>query len=485
MKVLVFFFVLFIFAGGAVDDTLLSQETDEYRFLMLFSSVLNHVKSNYYKEVPVEALYKGAITGVLQELDPHTQYLSPYALRKFQDISIGSSFGVGIEFEIIDEKPTVISVIKGSPADKKNIKTGDILIQVDEKKIPTKPSTADLLLLLYGQEASTVKLTFQRNDEQFSHKIKREQLDENSILVSTMLDPQTAYIKCSNFSLRTTDEVLDALESLKKSGAKQLIIDLRDNPGGVLQTSIEIADLFLPAGQKIASTTGRKNDIIAQHLSKDEHHFSLPLAILINEGTASASEVLAGCLQDHQRATIVGTTSFGKGLIQSTFLLENGGALLMTIGEYRTPHGRQIQRNFAGISFEDYFTNRSKSDSTAQKLGGIHPDVTVTRNDLLDSLDYSSTYSSYITQEAVQLITVKSIEQNYKDYASFAASFQHDAIEVKDEFSKNKEMRRFIQIKIKSEIAGILWGDAAELDTNKSIDEQLQIALGIFDKQNE
>ena len=466
---------------------LISQENDEYRFLMLFSNILNHVKSNYYENVPAEVLYQGAVKGILQELDPHTQYLSPFRFDRFTQISNGLSYGVGIEFEIIDDQPTVISVISGSSADRKNIKTGDILIAIDGQELMHNMSTADLMLMLYGEENSTIVLMFDRNGDHISTALRRRKLEMSSIPIASVVRPGIGYIRCTNFSTSTTRDFEKAAKALLRKKANHLIIDLRNNPGGILSSAIEISDLFLPEGKLIASTTGRKDQIIKEYISCDGKHFGIPLTILTNSGTASASEVLAGCLQDHGRASIVGASSFGKGLIQTTFLLDNGGALLMTIGEYRTPSGRTIQRTYKGKSFQEYYEETNvqhqsgmadEGDSTLNIendfRGGIHPDVFVAKDSILDSLDYSTRLRDFLTKKSVALI--KEIESTFKDFDSFRL-FDQNKIVIDDSISYDSQFADLLKLTIKAEVAGMLWGENEKFDVLKGIDNQLTAAV--------
>lgn len=469
-----------------------SQDNDEYYFLMLFSNVLNHVKSNYFEEVPVDILYKGAIKGVLQELDPHTRYLSPENLDRLTQINHGMSFGVGIEFDIIDSQPVVISVIKGSPADKKNIRTGDVLVEIDGEKVPDDIASVNLILRLHGERNTNINLKFKRGNSFISTKLKRDKIELSSVPLLTIINPDIGYIKCTNFSLTTSDKFEKAVRTLLKKDVTHLIIDIRDNPGGLVESAIRMIDLFLLDGRKILSTTGRKDVLINEIFAEDEEFINLPLTILINNGTASASEILAGSLQDNKRAKIIGTDSFGKGLIQRIFLLDNGGALLMTVGEYRTPSGRKVQRQYKGKSFQEYYDqikqrahsipvdSVSSSVDTEEAIidrGGIHPDIFVEQNEILDSLDYSVRYQKYITKRAINLINQEDFKSKYKDYIFFKDSFNINTIAIDDSLSHDDRFVELLQTYIKAEIARMLWGEYAEFDIRRCIDNQLDLAI--------
>lgn len=472
----------FIYSGSC---NVFSQTNDEYNYLMLFSNILNHVKTNYIDVIPPEELYKGAIEGVFQKLDPHTHYLSQENLIRFSQISEGESFGVGIEFEIIENIPTVVSVIEDSPADSKNIKTGDVLIEIDDKKIEDNISSADLLLLLYGEIDTEVRLKLKRNEEINAVSLKREKLNLKSVTVTSIIEPNVGYIKCTNFSHTTPDEFKDALKYFKKDKIQKLIIDLRDNPGGILESSIKVADLFLPDGKKIVSTSGRKDLLIKEYLSEDGEDFQMKLVVLINNGTASASEVLTGCFQDHKRAYILGTPSFGKGLIQSTFLLNNGGAIMMTIGEYRTPLGRKIQREYKGKNFHEYYKEvNSRNDLGKDSVvGGIYPDSFLLNNPILDSIENSSSYEEIILKNAVTNISNFQMEQSYKSYDQFKKTFKEKELIISGLTSTNEEIIKIMRDLIKTKIAKILWGNLAEFDSKRNLDIQLQSAINYLKTQ--
>jgi len=476
-----------------------SQTEDEYEYLMLFSNILNHVKTNYIEELSSEELYKGAIVGLLNELDPHTQYLDVGAVYEFTQITAGERVGVGIEFEIIDQKPMVVSVIKGSPADKKNIKTGDVLVEIDSQKIHDKVSHTDLLLMLYGEEGTKVELKFKRNNRPYHVKIKRNRIDINSISLFSRIAPDIGYIKCIHFSETTAEEMQRAVKKLRRQGAKKLIIDLRDNPGGVFQSVIDIADLFLPEGKKIVSTTGRKEVIIKEYHTEDNIYFDIPLILIINRGTASASEVFAGCLQDHDRALLIGTNSFGKGLIQKSFLLKNGAALLMTIGEYRTPLNRKVQRSYKNKTFQEYYHEIFHYDSLAFSNktvfktakgreiyggGGIYPNIFIERNAMIDSLEYSIDFNRFIIENAVRKVRDLNVEAQYKEYAVFKNDFTFSIDSLAIIPMRKKEHDNDLRILIKAEIAGLIWGLEAKFDIQKEIDGQLRKAIASFSRIN-
>ncbi|NIW79532.1 MAG: PDZ domain-containing protein, partial [Calditrichae bacterium] len=287
-----------------------------------------------------------AINGVLTSLDPHTVYLNPAHFHRFTAIMDGTAYGIGIAFEIIEGLPTVISVVPGGPAANKNIHTGDILVKVNDEFVSNK-TEPELRLLLSGDKGSEVKLTLKKflNEEEFAVHIERDEIPLRSINYYFLLKSIFGYVKIDQFSKTVPDELENVLTKLDKMGMACLILDLRGNAGGSLQSAVNLVDMFIAEGKLIMSTKGRKADANETYYASDEDKQpDYPMIVLIDRGSASASEIVAGALQEHDRALIVGTNSFGKGLVQGTFLLENGGAILMTIARYYTPTGRLIQR---------------------------------------------------------------------------------------------------------------------------------------------
>jgi carboxyl-terminal processing protease len=326
-------------------DDLLASSKETYKGLKMFSDVIELIEKNYVDPVETEKLVHSAIQGMVRSLDPHSSFMPPEAFEELQIDTHGEFGGIGIVITIKDGVLTVISPIEGTPAYKLGIKAGDKIIKVDDE------STKDMELWeavkkMRGPQGSSVVITIVRDElkEPMDVKIIRDIIPIESVR-SAMLEPDYGYVWITNFRDKTTDDLENALKEMEngKSSLKGLILDLRDNPGGLLDQSIQVADLFIEKGD-IVSIKGRSESntrIFRAHSDRVER--SYPIIVLINGGSASASEIVAGALQDHKRALILGTTSFGKGSVQTVEPLRDGYGLKYTIARYYTPNGRSIQ----------------------------------------------------------------------------------------------------------------------------------------------
>ncbi len=323
------------------------------------------VKKNYVDQVDEAQLSESAIKGMLEQLDPHSVYMTPAQVRKSKEEFQGNFEGVGIEFDIIADTLIVVTPVAGGPSEKIGIQSGDRIIAIDD-------STAigitrdDVFRKLRGQKGTKVNLKILRQGEPVPlvFTITRDKIPTYSVGAVLMLDEKTGYIKLDRFVQTTYDEFMEAMKSLKAQGMTQLVLDLRGNPGGYLDQAIKVADEFIGGMKKLVYTRGA-------HV-KDEDFFSKPndmfekesVVVLINRGSASASEIVAGALQDYDRALIVGETSFGKGLVQRQFDLPDSSAIRVTISKYYTPSGRLIQRKYGSgkRGREDYYNELSERD---------------------------------------------------------------------------------------------------------------------------
>ncbi len=343
----------------------LSASSDEtYKRLDIFSDVILQIEKNYVDEVETEELIKNAIQGMVHSLDPHSQYLPPEAFQELQTGTKGEFEGVGIVITMPKGILTVISPIEDTPAFKAGIKSGDIIIKVDQQ--PTKDMKLwEAVKKMRGHKGTSVVLTIVREGSSapLDFKIVRAAIPIESVRYIS-LQPGYGYIRVYNFTDKTTHDLKEALKSLESGDKplKGLTLDFRNNPGGLLNQAIEVSDLFLNEGT-ILSIKGRlkrhTNSYNAHSISEKRDY---PIVLLINGGSASASEIVAGALQDHKRALILGTTSFGKGSVQTVKPLKDGSGIKFTIARYYTPSGRSIQAK------------------------GIEPDIVLKRR-LLDSAD--------------------------------------------------------------------------------------------------
>ncbi len=314
--------------------------------LRTFAEVLDRIKTAYVEPVDDKTLLENAIKGMLSNLDPHSTYLGPEDFRELQESTSGEFSGIGIEVGMEDGMFRVVAPIDDTPAAAAGIESGDLIIKIDGK--PTSNlSMMDVVEMLRGKVGTTVELTLVRNDDEpFDLELTRANIPVKSVK-SLLLDNGYGYLRISQFQVNTGEEVGNALAQLKKDNdgkqLKGLILDLRNNPGGVVQAAVEVSDHFLKKGL-IVYTKGRipnsEMRFSADPLDASE---GVPLVILINGGSASASEIVAGALQDHKRGIVMGTESFGKGSVQTVLPLTNERALKLTTALYFTPNGRSIQ----------------------------------------------------------------------------------------------------------------------------------------------
>jgi len=322
-----------------------AEDQTVYENLQIFSDVLDIVKENYVQEVKSEELVEGAISGMLRTLDPHSSYLNPDAYKELQVETKGSFGGIGIEITVRDGVLTVVSPIEGTPAYELGIQAGDQIFRVDGE--PTKEMTLmEAVKKMRGPKGTNVVLTIMR--EEFTKPqdfvITRATIAIKSVRSKT-LEPGYGYIRLSQFQSSTSRDLRKEIAELEKENKplKGLILDMRNNPGGLLDQAVKVSDEFLNEGL-IVYTGGRlkSQDMrFEAHINTRPH--SYPIVVLVNEGSASAAEIVAGALQDHKRAVIVGVKTFGKGSVQTVMPLRNGAALRLTTALYYTPSGRSIQ----------------------------------------------------------------------------------------------------------------------------------------------
>ncbi len=324
----------------------LSQKEKEatYRQLELFSNILSILQEHYVEEINTKEAIDGAIRGLLYSLDPHSSYLPPESYRDLQDETRGSFTGIGIEVTIKNDLLTIVSPIADTPAEQAGLKANDIILEIDGEKTKNM-GPYEAIEKLRGPAGSSVSIAIIREgwDEPKKMKIKREVIPVQSVKAE-FLSPGYAYSRITKFQNHTANEFRARLQQLKsEKEIDGLILDLRNNPGGLLQQAVSVADLFLDKG-KIVYTKGRKadqNTVYNAHTGGEKRQY--PLVLLVNEGSASAAEIVAGAIQAHKRGIVVGTRTFGKGTVQTIIPLPDGAGLRMTTATYYTPDDRSIQ----------------------------------------------------------------------------------------------------------------------------------------------
>jgi len=358
--------------------------------LRTFSQVYDLVEQNYAEPVSADkAIYNGAIPGMLRVLDPHSNFFDPKSYALLREEQRGKYYGVGMQVGPRNNKVIVIAPFVGTPAYRAGIHPGDVIIAVDGK--PTdNMNTSDVADLLKGPKGTNVKITVLREGtpKPLEFNVTRDEIPRYSVDLHFLIRPGVGYMHISGFQETTEHEVQQALEEM--GDLKGLVLDLRQNPGGLLSEGVGVADKFLKRGQVIVSHHGRSSPEKVYRASHGNSGKEYPIVVLVNRGTASAAEILAGAIQDHDRGLIVGENTFGKGLVQTVFPLSENTGLALTTAKYYTPSGRLIQRDYTGVSLYDYYYNHDDNGTATAanrevKMtdsgrpvyggGGISPDV--------------------------------------------------------------------------------------------------------------
>ena len=379
----------------------------------ILDNIAEITRRNYFETVDMNTLYDGAIQGMINKLDPHSSYMPPSTADDFDEKIRGNFQGIGITFSVISDKITVIDVIKNSPSEKAGLKSRDKIVKIDGKNA-IGFSTDDVQNRLRGPAKSSVKVHIERpgEDKLLEIKITRDRVAINSVSHSYMIDDTVGYIGLTRFTINTKFDVHRALAKLKSQNMEKLILDLRNNSGGSLDAAIGVVNCFIREGT-VVSTKGKRNDEHPWIAERTAQYTREPIIVLINHGSASASEIVAGALQDHDRALIVGQTSFGKGLVMNPFDLQQEGGkdlgkLILTIAQYYTPSKRLIQRPYNGSredyikeGFDDYDPNAADADKKDRPVyytdlgrevyggGGITPDKILMSDNRINKLEYS------------------------------------------------------------------------------------------------
>jgi len=333
--------LLLIFTGGVQHGVTAIEDT--YEKLKVFTEILSLVQANYVDDVNSKELIYGAVKGMLDTLDPHSSFMPPEAFREMQVETQGSFGGLGIEITVKDRLLTVVAPIEGTPADKAGIQPGDRIVKI-EGQVTKDMTLMEAVRRLRGPKGSKVTISIVREgrSEPFDVVLVREVIEVKSIRQKDLGDG-IYYVRISSFQERTSHDLERALEQAQKGQTRAVILDLRNDPGGLLNQAVAVSDMFLEKGQLIVYTRGRQKDQDLRFTAEHAGGFPmLPMVVLVNGGSASASEIVAGALQDWKRAVILGTQTFGKGSVQTVIPLSDGSGLRLTTAKYFTPKGRSI-----------------------------------------------------------------------------------------------------------------------------------------------
>ncbi len=482
-----------------------------------FDEVMWYVGNDYVDVPDAQKLQDEAIAALMEDLDPHSAYISLEEFKEVNDPLLGSFEGVGVQFRIENDTIAIVNVIKGGPSEKVGIMAGDRFVYVDDSLVASsKLKNEDVMRLLKGPKGTKVKVrVFRRGvDGLMDYTITRDVIPTYSVDIAYMLDDEIGYIKLSKFSATTYDEFHHSLKKLKSEGMKQLIFDLRGNAGGYLNAAVDVADEFLPRGSMIVYTEGRNR---ARRDMKARRHGTmedLPVVVLIDGESASASEIVAGALQDNDRGTLIGRRSFGKGLVQEQIMLSDNSAIRLTVARYYTPTGRCIQKPYSNdvekymlesyeryengelfhedsIHFADSLKYTTPKGKTVYGGGGIMPDIYVPLVD--DSTKYYFNrivnlgllyqYAfDYTDRHRAELQRYKSVEAFSTQFSVSETMFNElvkkaEEKGIKGSDEQKQEARREANILLKAYIARNLFNDEGFYPIYAPMDEILQRAI--------
>ena len=515
--------VIGIFIGANMAGTTSGPSDDVFKSLMKFRQVITNIQEDYVDEVNTDELVESAITEMLTELDPHSVYIPAKDLELTESQLQGNFEGIGVEFNIFKDTITVVTPLSGGPSENLGILPGDKIIKVDEENVAGVGITnRGVIDRLRGERGSKVSVTIMRNgtEEPLSFNITRDVIPQFSIDVSYMMNESVGYIKISRFAATTYMEFKQALADLQTAGMKKLILDLSGNPGGYMDPAVKLVDEMIADGKMIVYTKGKSSRNNQEYYSNTDGDFEEgTLIVLIDEGSASASEIVSGALQDHDRALIVGRRSFGKGLVQKPVQLIDNSAMRLTISRYYTPSGRCIQKPYNGGSLEDYYSeyyDRYKSGeiyakdsmkindslvfetAAGRKVyggGGIIPDVFVP----MDSSENSRYMTKIFNSNSMAEYALKYVEENRADLEKMSLHQFRQSFTVSDqllngltetasgngvvfndeEFEKSKNA---LSIYLKAFIARNIWGNEGFYPIFNEKDEIIKKAITLIDK---
>ncbi|MGH9515452.1 MAG: S41 family peptidase [Terriglobales bacterium] len=472
-------------------------DSDVNQSLKQFTEVYDIVEQNYAEPVnPDKAIYNGAIPGMLHVLDPHSNFFDPKSYSLLREDQRGKYYGVGMTVGPRNNKVIVIAPFAGTPAYRAGIHPGDIIAAVDGK--PTdNMTTSDVADLLKGPKGTTVHITVLREgaEKPLEFAVVRDEIPRYSVDLHFLIRPGVGYMHIAQFNETTDKEVQEALDSFSQSGEmKGLILDLRQNPGGLLNEGVGVADKFLHKGQLIVSHHGRSSPERRYTAMHGDGGRDYPLVVLVNRGTASAAEIVAGAIQDHDRGLVVGEITFGKGLVQTVYPLSNDTGLALTTAKYYTPSGRLIQRDYSNVSLYDYYFDRNSVGDTTNKEvkltdsgrtvyggGGITPDVKVDAiksNHFQDTLLQHYAFFNFAKHYIIAHHITKSFQVDDAVMQEFRKSLDADKVPYTEaDLLQNDE---WIKSNLKSEIFVDAFGQEEGLKVKAETDPEVLKGLDLL-----
>ena len=480
--------------------------------LQMFSQVLNQIRVNHPDSVETHILLMAAVEGMVRAADPHSFVIPAMRLDPAREAAWeeGKLFPVPVAFRFIGGDPVVVSVAAGSRASALDILPGDELIAIDHKPVAAT-SANELEISLAGSKGAPVVLSFERRrlDGSIAHidrKVQREKVDEASAVPTAfMLDERTGYVRITSFlNDRVADDLHDALGQLEARGMRRLVLDLRDNPGGRIDQAAKIAGEFLPKGAIVYTSTGEKREMIdtsrvSRSFWRSERRY--PIVLMTNAGTASAAELLAGALQDHDRALIVGKPTFGKALIMRGFPLSDGSIIELVVGHLKTPCGRVVQRQYRSITTREYYRLARADRDTAGRPncrtdagrvvyggGGIYPDLVVDQSDIplwLARLGEDNVVlkwiGGYVTANPSVFASLDALSRSQSIDANGITEFRKFAATQGITIPQTAEADTTLERVLSASAARSKFGDAGFYRINAALDPEVQIARRAFD----
>jgi carboxyl-terminal processing protease len=469
-----------------------------------YTDLLNAVTNWSAEDIGSDKFVYASVDGMLRALDPHTSFLEPKEYSDMQDRQKGTFYGLGILVTKRNDQVTVITPLEGTPAARLGIRAGDVIAEVEGVNTDDL-SLDEVVKRLKGPKGTTVNIKIKRigMKEPIPLTITRAAIPTNSISNVLMLGQGTGYIRIKDFTSTTVRELDDAIGKLEGEGMQRLILDLRMNPGGLLDAAVGVSDHFLDKGQMIVYTKGRTADSMQEYVAPGKHEkFDMPVVVMVNRGSASASEIVAGAIQDHDRGLVVGETSWGKGLVQSVYTLQYGAGLALTTSKYYTPAGRNIQRDYTSV-YDYYMADETengpevpleqreqfKTDTgrTVYGGGGITPDVIVKQPTLARTtqlLEVRSAIFNYAVEYAAKhpdltkdvQITPAIIEEFVRHASAAEIASEQD---IRETLLKPED-RNYLLRALKAEIIAAKYGFDASYPYRLQGDAQVEKALEVF-----